>query len=95
MDCTSRYDLSADEIWTQLPKMDVGETLVARYCPDFASPMQCVPGRYRRHDGLCNNLRFPTRGATRAAFARLEGGIFASEKGIMFFYKLYEFKQNN
>ncbi|XP_042884671.1 chorion peroxidase-like [Penaeus japonicus] len=66
-----RYDLSADEIWTQLPKMDVGETLVARYCPDFASPMQCVPGRYRRHDGLCNNLRFPTRGATRAAFARL------------------------
>nr|XP_027209255.1 chorion peroxidase-like isoform X2 [Penaeus vannamei] len=65
------YKLSAEEIWTLLPKVDVGETLVAKYCPDFASPMTCVPGRYRRHDGLCNNLRFPTWGATRTAFARL------------------------
>ncbi|CAL4190610.1 unnamed protein product, partial [Meganyctiphanes norvegica] len=65
------YGLSRHDIWKSLPKLDVSKTAIAGYCPDYASPMTCVPGKYRRTDGLCNNLKNPTWGATRATFERL------------------------
>lgn len=65
-----RFSLSADELLTQLPKLDVRGTAIQDECPHYAAPMTCVPGKYRRHDGLCNNLHVPTWGATLAVFAR-------------------------
>ncbi|XP_047738781.1 peroxidase [Hyalella azteca] len=72
-----RFSLSSYEIFYELPRLDVSHTAVAEVCPDFASPMTCVPTRYRRHDGLCNNLLHPTWGATRTVFNRLISPVFA------------------
>ncbi|XP_066937069.1 peroxidase-like [Macrobrachium rosenbergii] len=63
--------LNPEEIWSVLPSLDVGKTDIAQFCPDFASPMDCIAGKYRRYDGLCNNLHVPTLAATNSVFARM------------------------
>ncbi|KAK4310614.1 hypothetical protein Pmani_017833, partial [Petrolisthes manimaculis] len=62
------YGLTAAEVAHNLPLLDTTRTAVSTVCPRFTSPMQCTPGKYRRIDGLCNNLYSPTWGATRAVF---------------------------
>ncbi|KAK3867852.1 hypothetical protein Pcinc_026722, partial [Petrolisthes cinctipes] len=64
------YGLTAAEVAHNLPLLDTTRTAVSTVCPRFTSPMQCTPGKYRRIDGLCNNLYSPTWGATRAVFTR-------------------------
>ncbi|KAK8405842.1 hypothetical protein O3P69_001962 [Scylla paramamosain] len=64
----NKYRLSPLEIAHDLPLMDTRGTAAAAICPRYASPLKCIPGRYRRIDGLCNNLHNPTWGATRAVF---------------------------
>jgi hypothetical protein len=34
-------------------------------------------GKYRRYDGLCNNVKYPTWGATNTPFSRLVGPLFS------------------
>lgn len=46
-------------------------------CPPFLSGVECRPGKYRRFDGLCNNLEHPTWGAAMAPFQRLIGPLYA------------------
>ena len=75
-DCTMlifscRYGLTAWEVENKLPLLDTHKTNLMKYCPAFLAPLKCTPGRYRRFDGLCNNLQHPTWGARLTAFNRL------------------------
>lgn len=65
-----RYGLTPHEIENQLPLLDTHKTNLLKYCPDFMSPLHCTAGKYRRFDGLCNNLQNPTWGARLTAFTR-------------------------
>ncbi|XP_063600017.1 chorion peroxidase-like [Penaeus indicus] len=65
-----QHGLTASEVAHYLPQVDMMKTSVASICPAFASPTLCTPGKYRRIDGLCNNVHHPTWGATRSVFQR-------------------------
>lgn len=66
-----RYDLSADDVNKFLPMIDTSKTLIRNVCPSCLSRVACKPGKYRRPDGLCNNMGNPTWGATMSTFNRL------------------------
>ncbi|XP_071515690.1 salivary peroxidase/catechol oxidase isoform X1 [Panulirus ornatus] len=66
----NQYGLTPAEVSHNLPLLDTTKTAAATMCPRFTSPMTCTPGKYRRYDGLCNNLYSPSWGATRAVFSR-------------------------
>ena len=65
-----RYGLSGYDIEKKLPLIDTLKTDLLHYCPDYLSPLYCTPGKYRRFDGLCNNLKHPTWGARLTPFTR-------------------------
>jgi len=71
------YGLSVDEIEHGLPLIDTSKTLVREICPAFLSNVHCQPGKYRRYDGLCNNLKHPTWGAVQSSFARLLKPVYS------------------
>ncbi|KAG8272476.1 hypothetical protein J6590_040631 [Homalodisca vitripennis] len=67
-----RFGLNGIEVEAALPRIDTSRTEIGSYCPQFLRrPRKCRPQRYRRHDGLCNNLDHPTWGAARTPFRRL------------------------
>ncbi|CAH0673918.1 unnamed protein product [Spodoptera exigua] len=72
-----RYGLTYEEIEKGLPLIDTSRTLIREVCPPVFSHVECRAGKYRRFDGLCNNLQNPTWGATMAPFQRLIGPLFA------------------
>ncbi|XP_075228376.1 peroxidase homolog [Lycorma delicatula] len=72
-----QYNLSYEEIEKGLPLIDTSRTLIREVCPPFLSNVECRPGKYRRNDGLCTNLKHPTWGATNTPFTRLVGPLFA------------------
>lgn len=57
-----RYGLSYEDIENGLPQIDTSRTLIREVCPPFLSGVECRAGKYRRFDGLCNNLEHPTWG---------------------------------
>lgn len=65
-----RYGLTYEEIEKGLPLIDTSRTLIREVCPPVFSHVECRAGKYRRFDGLCNNLQNPTWGATMAPFQR-------------------------
>ncbi|BES92212.1 Animal haem peroxidase [Nesidiocoris tenuis] len=71
------YGLTYEEIEKGLPLIDTSKTLIREVCPPYLSNVECRPGKYRRHDGLCTNLRHPTWGATNTPFTRLIGPLFS------------------
>ncbi|XP_073952495.1 peroxidase homolog [Choristoneura fumiferana] len=71
------YGLTYEEIEKGLPLIDTSRTLIREVCPPVFSHVECRAGKYRRLDGLCNNLEHPTWGATNAPFQRLIGPLFA------------------
>ncbi|XP_026330250.1 peroxidasin homolog isoform X2 [Hyposmocoma kahamanoa] len=71
------YGLTYEEIEKGLPLIDTSRTLIREVCPPVFSHVECRAGKYRRLDGLCNNLQKPTWGATNAPFQRLIGPLFA------------------
>ncbi|XP_045515165.1 peroxidase [Pieris brassicae] len=71
------YGLTYEEIEKGLPLIDTSRTLIREVCPPVFSHVECRAGKYRRLDGLCNNLQHPTWGATMAPFQRLIGPLFA------------------
>ncbi|EDW67928.2 peroxidase [Drosophila virilis] len=71
------YGLSYEEIEKGLPNIDTSKTLIREVCPPFFAGVECRPGKYRRFDGLCNNIEHPTWGATNAPFQRLIGPLYA------------------
>ncbi|CAD0200334.1 unnamed protein product [Chrysodeixis includens] len=72
-----RYALTYEEVEKGLPLIDTSRTLIREVCPPVFSHVECRAGKYRRLDGLCNNLQHPTWGATMAPFQRLIGPLFA------------------
>ncbi|KAL0832005.1 hypothetical protein ABMA28_001504 [Loxostege sticticalis] len=72
-----KYGLTYEEIEKGLPLIDTSRTLIREVCPPVFSHVECRAGKYRRLDGLCNNLHHPTWGATMAPFQRLIGPLFA------------------
>ncbi|ALC46288.1 CG5873 [Drosophila busckii] len=71
------YGLSYEEIEKGLPTIDTSKTLIREVCPPFFANVECRPGKYRRFDGLCNNIEHPTWGAANAPFQRLIGPLYA------------------
>jgi peroxidase len=71
------YGLSYEDIEKGLPTIDTSRTLVREVCPPFLSGVECRPGKYRRVDGLCNNLQHPTWGAANTPFQRLIGPLYS------------------
>ncbi|XP_064549851.1 peroxidase [Drosophila montana] len=71
------YGLSYEEIEKGLPTIDTSKTLIREVCPPFFAGVECRPGKYRRFDGLCNNIEHPTWGATNSPFQRLIGPLYA------------------
>ncbi|KAH8388504.1 hypothetical protein KR093_008024, partial [Drosophila rubida] len=71
------YGLSYEEIEKGLPTIDTSKTLIREICPPFFAGVECRPGKYRRFDGLCNNIEHPTWGAANAPFQRLIGPLYA------------------
>jgi peroxidase len=71
------YGLSYEDIEKGLPQIDTSKTLIREVCPPFLSGVECRPGKYRRVDGLCNNLENPTWGATMTPFQRLIGPLYS------------------
>lgn len=65
-----RYGLSYEDIEKALPLIDTSKTLIREVCPPFLANVECRAGKYRRYDGLCNNLQHPTWGATNTPFQR-------------------------
>lgn len=71
------YGLTYEEIEKGLPLIDTSRTLIRDVCPPIFSHVECRAGKYRRLDGLCNNLEHPTWGASMAPFQRLIGPLFS------------------
>jgi hypothetical protein len=71
------YGLSYEEIEKGLPQIDTSKTLIREVCPPFLAGVECRAGKYRRVDGLCNNLQHPTWGAAMTPFQRLIGPLFS------------------
>lgn len=71
------YGLSYEEVEVGLPKIDTSKTLIREVCPAFLSNVECRPGKYRRYDGLCNNVKHPTWGASKTPFSRLVGPLYS------------------
>uniref|UniRef100_A0A1B0F069 Uncharacterized protein n=1 Tax=Phlebotomus papatasi TaxID=29031 RepID=A0A1B0F069_PHLPP len=71
------YGLSYEDIEKGLPHIDTSKTLIREVCPPFLSGVDCRPGKYRRFDGLCNNLDNPTWGAANTPFQRLVGPLYS------------------
>ncbi|XP_070492869.1 peroxidase [Chironomus tepperi] len=71
------YGLSYEDIEKGLPNIDTSKTLIREVCPPFLSGVECRPGKYRRVDGLCNNLENPTWGGTHTPFTRLIGPLYS------------------
>ncbi|XP_068209446.1 peroxidase-like isoform X2 [Palaemon carinicauda] len=72
-----QHSLTPEEVALHLPLLDTTRTSISQICPAYASPMKCTPGKYRRFDGLCNNLKNPTWGAVNAVFSRFLPHDFA------------------
>ncbi|KAG8323517.1 peroxidase activity protein [Homalodisca vitripennis] len=71
------YGLSYEEVEKGLPLIDTSKTLIREVCPPYLANVECRPGKYRRPDGLCNNLKHPTWGAKNTPFTRLLGPLFS------------------
>ncbi|KAI5711901.1 hypothetical protein M8J75_004112 [Diaphorina citri] len=65
------YGLSKEEIEKALPEIDTSKTFIREICPPYMAHVECKAGKYRRHDGLCNNVKHPTWGATNTPFQRV------------------------
>ncbi|XP_046396972.1 peroxidase-like [Ischnura elegans] len=76
---SQEYELTKEEMWEVLPRINTLKTKIAAFCPRFlqtrAGGRTCdnpgpIGGRFRMHDGSCNNLAHPTWGSARVAFRR-------------------------
>ncbi|XP_050429351.1 peroxidase-like isoform X2 [Adelges cooleyi] len=65
------FDLNADDVNKFLPMIDTSKTLIRNVCPSCLSRVACKAGKYRRPDGLCNNIAHPNWGSTMSTFNRL------------------------
>ncbi|XKL68847.1 hypothetical protein PGB90_006616 [Kerria lacca] len=74
---TKNYGLTYEEVEKGLPRIDTSRTLIREVCPAYLANVECRPGKYRRYDGLCNNVKHPTWGATNTPFTRMVGPLFA------------------
>jgi hypothetical protein len=62
--------MGVEDIEKGLPLIDTSKTLIREICPAYLQDVQCHAGKYRRLDGLCNNLNNPSWGAIMTPFTR-------------------------
>lgn len=65
-----RFNLHPEDIELGLRQIDTLKTAIRDICPVFLSSIKCKAGKYRRPDGLCNNVNHPTWGAINTPFTR-------------------------
>lgn len=81
------FGLSIHTILYLLPRVDTTRTAARDICPTFLMPVKCELSKYRTLTGMCNNLNYPSWGASRTAMIRYLPPAFADGKSffIIFF----------
>ena len=77
---SSRFGLSRQTILYLLPRVDTTRTVARDICPTFLLPVKCELSKYRTLTGMCNNLNYPSWGATRTAMIRMLPPDYADGK---------------
>lgn len=75
-----RYGLSRQTVLYLLPRIDTTRTVARDICPTFLLPVKCELSKYRTLTGMCNNLNYPSWGATRTAMIRMLPPDYADGK---------------
>lgn len=76
----ARFGLSRQTILYLLPRVDTTRTVARDICPTFLLPVKCELSKYRTLTGMCNNLNYPSWGATRTAMIRMLPPDYADGK---------------
>ena len=66
-----RFGLDRQAILFTLPRLDTSKSAAREICPTFLQPVKCELSPYRTLTGMCNNLNYPSWGASRSAMIRL------------------------
>lgn len=74
------FGLSIHTILYLLPRVDTTRTAARDICPTFLMPVKCELSKYRTLTGMCNNLNYPSWGASRTAMIRYLPPAFADGK---------------
>lgn len=74
------FDLSIHTVLYLLPRVDTTRTAARDICPTFLMPVKCELSKYRTLTGMCNNLNYPSWGASRTAMIRYLPPAFADGK---------------
>ena len=75
-----RYKLSKEEVLYGLPTLDIRD--VGLKCPLPPSAIPCHPGRFRSHNGHCNNVQHPHWGSSAMPFRRDLPADYADGVGL-------------
>ena len=78
------FGLSIHTILYLLPRVDTTRTAARDICPTFLMPVKCELSKYRTLTGMCNNLLYPSWGASRTAMIRYLPPAFADGKLLSF-----------
>lgn len=78
----TRYGLTRQTILYLLPRVDTTRTVARDICPTFLLPVQCESSKYRTLTGMCNNINYPSWGATRSAMIRMLPPAYADGKSL-------------
>lgn len=66
-----RFGLSRQTVLYLLPRLDTTKTAARDICPTFLMPVKCEMSQYRTLTGMCNNVHYPSWGASRTSMIRL------------------------
>ena len=66
-----RFGLNRQAVLYLLPRADTMKTAARDICPTFLLPVKCELSKYRTLTGMCNNLNYPSWGASRTSMIRL------------------------
>ena len=66
-----RFRLKRESVLYALPRVDTMKTAARDICPTFLLPVKCELSKYRTLTGMCNNLNYPSWGASRTSMIRL------------------------
>jgi hypothetical protein len=89
-----RFRLKRESVLYALPRVDTLKTAARDICPTFLLPVKCELSKYRTLTGMCNNLNYPSWGASRTSMIRLLPPDYADGKTISQREKTAHFKSS-